>query len=88
MSKILVQTGFGYYRDQQGHIIAKAELSLGPHDLADGLVYVEVEDQLALGMIEVYQDPAELQQAAQQQKIQDKLRQMAITELTKDGNWP
>lgn len=88
MSKVLVQTGFGYYKDQAGNIIAKAELPADQHDLTDGLIYVEVADQAALEAIEVYQDPADILLGEQEQKIQQKLRQVAITELTKDGNWP
>lgn len=88
MSKILIQTGFGYYKDQQDHIVSKAELPAGTHDLIDGLIYVEVDNQAELDTIEVYQDPVDLQIAQQEQKIRDKSRALAIAELIKDGNWP
>ncbi len=88
MTQISVQTGFGYYKDLQGRIKAKAQLPAGQHDLADDLNYIEVDNQPALDAIEVYQDPAQLQAVQQGQKIADKLRSLAIAELIKDGNWP
>ena len=60
----------------------------GPHDLADGLIYVELSSQAELDAIEVYQDPAQVQAAQQEQKIAAKLRDMAIKELLEDGSWP
>lgn len=88
MSKILIKTSFGYYKDQQGHITAKAQLPAGPHDLADGLIYVEVDNQADLDKIEVWQEPQTQEQAISEIKIQTKLREMAITELIKEGQWP
>ena len=88
MTEISVQTGFGYYKDQVGNIIAKAELPAGQHNLADGMTYVELNSMAELDAIEVYQDPAQVQAAQQQQKIAEKLRSIAINELIKDGNWP
>jgi len=88
MTKILVKTGFGYYKDQAGHIVAKAELPPGQHDLPDDLIYVEVNSKAELDAVEVYKDPAVVQQAEQQRKIAQKLRDMAIKELIKEGQWP
>ena len=88
MSKVLVQTGFGYYKDQTDHVICKAQLPVGQHDLRDDLIYVEVNSQAELDVIEVWRDPTVLQAAEQNQKIADKLRTFAINELIKDGDWP
>ena len=88
MSKILVKTGFGFYQDTQLHIIAKAQLPPGSHDLADGLIYIEVESQAELDAVNIWQDPADQQAAEQNTKIQNKLREFAIAELIKDGQWP
>ena len=88
MTKILVQTGLGYYKDQQGRIVAKAQLPAGQHKLNDDFIYIEVNSQAELDAIEVSQDPAQVQAAQQAQKITDKLRELAVNELIKDGNWP
>ena len=83
-----VNTGFGYYEDQQGRIVAKAQLPPGPHPIKAGFSYTEVADQAELEAIKVYQDQAQVQAAQQDQKITDKLREIAVNELIKVGNWP
>lgn len=88
MSKILVKTGFGYYQDQAGHIVRKAQLPPGSHNLADGLIYVEVQDQAELDAIQVYQDPADIIAAENESKIQNKIRQTAIDTLIAEGELP
>ncbi len=86
MSKILVQTGFGYYQDGQGHIVSHAQLPAGQHDLQNGLIYVEVNSRAELDAIAVYQDPAELEAQQNEAKIQAKIRSTAIAELIAAGD--
>ncbi|MBW8003350.1 MAG: hypothetical protein FVQ80_15275, partial [Planctomycetes bacterium] len=88
MSKILVQTGFGYYKNQAGDIVSKAELPAGNHDLANGFVYIEVQNKSELDAIEIWQDPAILQQHENEQKIRTKMRQLAIDALKAAGDLP
>ena len=88
MSKILVQTGFGYYKDQQGHVTDKAQLPAGQHDLQNGLIYVEVNSRAELDAIAVYQDPAELEAQQNEIKIQAEMRSTAIAELIATGDLP
>ncbi len=88
MIQILVQTGFGYYQDMQGHIITKAELPQGPHDLADGLVYFELDSKAELDAVEVYQDLVDSQALLNEQKIRAKIRQTAIDDLKAAGQLP
>lgn len=51
---IEVITGFGYYTDSSEHIVAKAILPPGYHEIDAGLTYTEVADLEALNAIEVY----------------------------------
>jgi len=88
MSKILVQTGFGFYQDAQGHIVSKAELPKGPHDLANGLTYVELNSRSELDQVEIYRDPAALEKAEIVRKIAGATRAIAIAELKKNGELP
>ena len=88
MQTIQVKTGFGYYKDAQGRIFAKAELPIGEHPLADGYTYTEVADGAALAAVRIYQDPAEIERRQNEQKITAKIRKMAIEELTKANELP
>ncbi len=88
MKKIEVKTGFGYLKDAQGHITDRARLPAGEHPIKDGYTYFEVNNQTEFDAIETYQDPAQVQAVEQQRKIDVKLREIAIIELTKEGNWP
>jgi len=88
MSKILVKTGFGYIKDASDNIVAKAELPPGEHSFRDGYIYVEVTSRAELDQVQVFIDPAQLQAAKNEQLIQQKLRELAIIELTKEGKWP
>ncbi len=87
MSKILVQTGYGYYKNQAGDVVVKAELPAGTHDLADGLVYVEVNSRAELDLVNVFQPPKSSEEL-QEEKIEAKKRQLAIDALIVEGNWP
>lgn len=88
MQIIEVKTGFGYYRDDQGHTIDKAELLAGKHPLKDGFTYVEVADKAALDVIEIWVDPAGIEKAENEKKIAAKTRAIAISECIKDGDLP
>jgi hypothetical protein len=88
MQTIEVKTGFGYYRDAQGHIISKAELPEGTHPLKNGFTYVEVADKAALDAIVIYVDPAEIIRQENDGKITAKSRAIAIAQCIKDGDLP
>jgi len=79
--KILVQTGYGYYKNKDGHIVCKSELPLGAHELDYDLVYVEVDDKQALDLIEVWCDPVDVERRHNEQKIADIIRKDAIEKL-------
>lgn len=88
MKIITVKTGYGYFIDSDSHIIAKAELPPGPHPMKDGFTYTEVADAAALGLIQIYEDPAEIEQRQNEQKIQAKIRSTAIQVLIAAGDLP
>jgi len=88
MKKIIVKTGYGYYRDQQGHIVSKAVLPTGEHPLADDLDYIEVLNEEAIDLINIYADPAEITRQQNEQKIQSEIRQAAIDSLKSKGELP
>jgi len=88
MSQIKVITGYGYYQDQAGNVIAKAQLPPGDHELNKDLTYHEVGSQAELDVIDVYINPIDVQKKEQEEKIQNKIREIAINELIADGDWP
>ncbi len=88
MKTIIVKTGYGYYREQQGHIVSKAILPPGEHFLADDLDYIEVPNEEALELIDIYTDPAEITRQQNEQKIQSEIRQAAIDSLKSKGELP
>ena len=88
MSKILVKTGFGYYKDQAGRIVCRAILPAGDHLLESGYTYTEVADQAALDAIEVWIDPVMLEREKNEKKIADKIRKDAIKKLKDAGDLP
>lgn len=88
MSKILVITGLGYYEDGAGHVVAKAQLPPGSHDLTDGLTYIEVNSQAELDAVQIYQDPADILQRENENKIRAKIRTAAIEALIAAGDLP
>lgn len=88
MQTVEVKTGFGYYQDTQGHVVSKAELPEGSHRLAEGLIYIELQNRDELDAIEVYIDPAEIEKQDREKLIRDKTRELAIAELKKEGKLP
>lgn len=88
MGKILVITGFGYIEDGAGHVVAKAQLPPGNHDFADGLTYIEVNNQAELDAVQIWQDPADILQQENENKIQAKIRTTAIEALKAAGDLP
>ena len=88
MKTIKVNTGFGYYVDQAGHTVMKAELPIGEHLLRDGFSYVEVANEEALAAITIYFDPADIAAAENERKIRTKIRQLAVDALKADGQLP
>ncbi len=85
---IEVKTGFGYYIDTQGHKVAKAELPIGKHPMADGLTYVECANKEALDAIVLWVDPAVIEKAENEGKIAAKTRAIAIAKCIEDGELP
>lgn len=59
---ITVTTGYGYLQDDQGHIVSKAELPVGNHNIKDGLAYLEVADKDNLDAINLYVPEATAQE--------------------------
>ncbi len=57
MAKFTVKTGFGYFKDSDGDIVAKSKLPLGEHPLKDDFTYTEVESQVVFNAIIVVQEP-------------------------------
>lgn len=88
MELISVNTGLGYFKDDQDRVICYANLPPGEHPIKTGYTYHEVNSQAELDAVEIYVDPAEQQATTNEQAIRQKLREMAITELTKVGQWP
>jgi len=88
MQTIKVITGLGYYQDQAGHIVAKAELPKGDHGLLDGFTYVEVPDKPALEAVEIWIDPAKIDRRQKEELISDKIRRTAIDVLIAEGKLP
>lgn len=50
---ITVTTGFGYFKDSENKIFAKAILPPGQHPIKAGYTYTEVADQAALDLIQL-----------------------------------
>ena len=81
-----VKTGFGFFKDAAGNITDKAQLPPGKHPVRDGFTYTEVADQAAFDALEIYVSPAEIEAQANEAKIQNKIRQMAIEALIASGD--
>ncbi len=88
MQMITINTGFGFFKDSQGHIVGKAELPPRVHPMKDGFSYTEVADAAALELINIYVDPAEIDRRQNEQKIQGKIRLTAIEALKAEGQLP
>ena len=84
MAKFTVNTGFGYFKDTAGEIIAKAELPSGKHPLSPGYSYVEVDSKEELDLIEVYTPPPSAE-VVREQKIQAEIRKLAEKSLKDKG---
>jgi hypothetical protein len=52
-----VNTGFGYYTDSNGHIVAKYVLPIGEHPNPVGMTVTEVANQAALDAVVLYVAP-------------------------------
>jgi hypothetical protein len=79
-----VKTGYGYFKDAQGNIIAKAELPKGKHPITEGYTYVEVSSPGALENVKIYEPPKlpdELKEEAIQKEQAEILRKQAIDNL-------
>ena len=85
MQTASVKTGFGYFKDSQGRIIAKAELQAGDHEVKAGYSYHEVADAAALALIQIWQDPIDTERQANEAKIKARVRQLAISDLKDKG---
>jgi len=73
-----VKTGYGYFKDKDGNIIAKAELPKGKHPAKEGYTYYEVASKEELDQIEVYKPPIVETEEERQRKL---LKQSAIAKL-------
>ena len=82
-----VKTGFGYFEDDNGNIISKAELPKGEHPLKDGFTYVEVKDRSKLDEVTI-PEPTPTQEELDEVKIQNKIRELAISDLKSSGDLP
>jgi hypothetical protein len=88
MSKIVINTGFGYFKDSSGNIVCKYELPPGEHPLTAGFTFHEVENKAALEAVQIYRDPADIEAALVEAKIRAKTRELAITSLKAAGELP
>ncbi len=84
MATITVKTGFGYFKDAEGKIVAKCELSPGKHPLKSGYSYVEVDSKEELNLIEVYISPPSAE-IVKERKIQAEIRAIAEKSLIAKG---
>ncbi len=84
----IVNTGFGYIKDAEGHIVCKAQLPAGEHPVRDGFTYHEVLSQESLDAIQTYRDPKEIEAALVEAKIQAEIRKIAIDTLKAVGELP
>lgn len=86
MSTFTVTTGLGYFREiATGHVVSKARLPKGKHEIRTGFEYIEVEDADALNDIVIYIDPAIEKENADQAKISEALEKLAISQAKTDG---
>lgn len=91
MGTCIVKTGFGYFKNSAGQIIAKAKLPAGEHPLTDGFSYYEVDTLEDLDAIVIYKKPPTTEELFQQLcelKIKTRIRKMAIESLKADGELP
>ena len=85
---ITVTTGFGYFKDTNGNIIARAELPGGKHPIKRGYTYIQVESKEALDNIELYVKPESEEAKVKRERkklIESKMQEIAIRELIAEG---
>ncbi len=82
-----VKTGYGYFKDENGRIVAKAILPKGKHPIKKGYKYVEVASEKELNSIKISIDNKRLTEKERLiiEKQNEILRRMAIQELKKEG---
>jgi len=88
MKEIIVQSGFGYFRDKLGNITTKAELPAGAHQVPDDIEYIEVAGPADLAAIQVYEDPVRKAKFEVEDKIRKRLRKIAVDQLKTEGQIP
>ena len=84
---IEVKTGYGYIKNSQGNIISKCELPLGIHEIDVGEDYIEVDNPDKLKILNIYKHPKSIKKI-QEEKIQKRMRKLAIDQLKAEGNLP
>ena len=75
-----VKTGYGYFKDKDGNIVAKAELPKGKHPAKEGYTYYEVASKEELDQIEVYKPPE-----TEEERQKKLLKQSAVAKLKSLG---
>ena len=88
MKTITVKTGFGYYRDAQGHIVSKAELPPGDHPMLDDYTYTELANKASLDALQLWEEPVDVGRRDNEAKIRSRVRQLAIADLKAKGELP
>ena len=79
-----VNTGFGYFEDAEGKIIAKCELKPGKHPIKKDFKFVEVGSKEDLDSIEIA-PPLLSDEQIREQKIQAEMRRIAEESLIARG---
>lgn len=87
MKKIQVNTGFGYFKNSEGIIIAKAELPKGEHNCQDMFNYVEVATKAELDALKV-EPPKLTEKEKTERKIRKEMRKLAIKSLKGKNELP
>ena len=77
------KTGYGYFKDRDGNIVAKCELQPGEHPLKEGYKYVEAS-RAELDSIKTAA-PVLSEEEIREQKIQAEMRKMAEERLISRG---
>ena len=88
MKTIIVKSGFGFYREiATGKNICQAKLQPGNQQLSDDFNYIEVADQAELDAINI-DEPTPTQAELDEQKIENKKRELAVEALIAAGELP
>ena len=83
-----VNTGYGYLKDSEGHIVSAYELPIGEHPLSDGYTYMEVGTKEEMESVEIYKKPLTTEEETELliiAKMDEVLRKLAVDELTAEG---